>query len=72
MDTNISDSDANARLANFIDKDSVDGWVKNSAATCVNCCITAGNNGLMSPDDNITRAETVTMVMRTPQKANLI
>ncbi|MFA7468393.1 MAG: S-layer homology domain-containing protein [Desulfotomaculaceae bacterium] len=72
MDTNMADSVADAQLARFKDQDSVNGWAKKSAATCVKYGIAVGNNGLLAPDDNITRAETAAMVMRMLQQADLI
>ncbi len=72
MDVNISDTDAVAQLAVFKDKDGVDGWAKKSAAACVKNDIIVGSNGMLTPDNNITRAETATIVIRTLQKAKLI
>jgi len=72
MDINISESDTGEQLARFIDKDGVAGWAKKSAAACVKYGITVGNNSLLTPKDNITRAETATIIIRTLQKANLI
>lgn len=73
IDIDISESDANAQLDKYKDKDGFSGLAaKKYAAACVKYGIVAGSNGLVKPKDRISRAETATIVMKMLQKANLI
>lgn len=73
IDIDISESDANAQLDKYKDKDGFRGLAaKKYAAACVKYGIVAGSNGLVKPKDKISRAETATIVMKMLQKANLI
>jgi len=68
----ITELEANAQLAKFKDNESIDNWARNSAAACVKSGIMVGNNNMLTPDDNITRAQAATTVMRMLRKADLI
>lgn len=72
MDTNLADAGVKAQLARFKDKDGVNDWAKKYVAICIKNNIVVGSNSLLTPDHNITRAETATIMMRMLQKADLI
>ncbi|WP_192895380.1 S-layer homology domain-containing protein [Pelotomaculum sp. FP] len=72
INADIAGADVDAQLAGFKDNGSLDSWARNSAAACVKSGIIVGDNSMLTPDDNITRAQAATIVMRMLQKANLI
>ncbi|HYG59819.1 MAG TPA: S-layer homology domain-containing protein, partial [Symbiobacteriaceae bacterium] len=72
MQTSIAPSDAQATLAQFADAASFASWSSANAAVAVQHGVIVGSGGLARPTDNISRAETATIIMRMLQKAGLI
>ncbi|WP_347489780.1 S-layer homology domain-containing protein [Desulfoscipio sp. XC116] len=70
MDTDTTDTET--QLASFNDRDKVGGWAKDAVASCIKSNIVKGSNQMLSPKENITRAETAAIVMRLLQEAGLI
>ncbi|MCK9313928.1 MAG: S-layer homology domain-containing protein, partial [Methanocorpusculum sp.] len=65
--------DASHILAAFNDNADVSGWAKDSVSKCVKTGVVTGrDNGRIAPLDNITRAETTTMVRRLLLNSDLI
>ena len=56
----------------FTDADSVSGWSLDAAMWNVGSDLIVGYAGLSSPADNISRAETATLVLKLLQKAGLV
>ncbi|MEN6328203.1 MAG: S-layer homology domain-containing protein [Syntrophomonas sp.] len=69
---NINTTDADQLLDRFKDKANIDNWARNATALCIDYDIIIGNNSSLSPDDNITRAETAAIIMKTLREAKLI
>ncbi|MBP1924339.1 hypothetical protein J2Z76_000192 [Sedimentibacter acidaminivorans] len=59
-------------LGNYTDSCELSSWAKDSAAFCIDNDIITGNNSKLSAKENITRAETATVVRRLLKKAGLI
>ncbi|MCG9967590.1 S-layer homology domain-containing protein [Pelotomaculum terephthalicicum JT] len=72
IDADSAGPDVDAQLAKFKDNESIDSWARNSAAACVKSGIMVGDDSMLTPDHDITRAEAATIVMRMLQKADLI
>ncbi|OPX91677.1 S-layer homology domain-containing protein [Pelotomaculum sp. PtaB.Bin117] len=72
IDADSAGPDVDAQLAKFKDNESIDSWARNSAAACVKSGIMVGDDSMLTPDHDITRAEAATIVMRMLQKAELI
>ncbi len=58
--------------AKFSDAAKVVFWAREGVALCIMEGIVLGNKGKINPDNNITRAEATTIVMRMLEKAGLI
>ena len=56
----------------FTDADSVSSYAKNALAFNLTNGLIVGNNGLIRPHDNISRAEAATVVLKLLQKSGLI
>ncbi|MDP4092738.1 MAG: S-layer homology domain-containing protein [Bacillota bacterium] len=72
FDTGITDPEASNVLSKFKDNSGIAKWAMQSIALCVRSEVAAGSNGMLTPKNNITRAETTALVMRMLQKAELI
>lgn len=72
IDTNITDTDAQLLFSKFKDANGVGDWAKKASAICIKNDIVAGSDGMLTPKDNITRAQTASIVRRMLKKANLI
>lgn len=59
----ITDAEIASLLSRFRDNSAISGWAKSSAAICIKNKIVQGNEGLLRPNNNITRAEAATIVM---------
>jgi hypothetical protein len=69
--TELADQGGNA-AAGFSDFADVSGWAAEDAAYNLNNGLIVGSYGLIRPNDNITRAETATVVLRLLQKSSLV
>ena len=72
MGTDISEGELQEQLSNYTDSRDIDDWAKESTALCIINGIVKGFEGKLTPNSNITRAETAAMVRRTLQQADLI
>ena len=59
-------------LTAFTDAGRVSAWARTAAAFSVGSGLIVGNGGLIRPEDNITRAEATTVVLRLLQKSGLV
>lgn len=59
-------------LASFSDGRKIDAWARSAAEFNVGSSLIVGNNGKLRPGDNISRAETATVILRLLQKAELV
>lgn len=59
----ITDAEIATLLSRFRDKSAISDWAKSSTAICIKNKIVQGSEGLLRPNNNITRAETATIVM---------
>jgi hypothetical protein len=59
-------------LAGFADAVNAADYARNSIAACIKTGIVSGNNDMIAPKDNITRAEVAVIVQRLLQKSGLI
>ena len=59
-------------LSAFSDSDSVDEWALEAAKWNVGSGLIMGSNGQLRPTDNISRAETATVILRLLQTAKLV
>jgi hypothetical protein len=71
-DTTLPESDIQEQLANFIDSNEVSSWAQKAVATCIKSGIVQGNNNKVFVKENITRAQTATIIRRMLQKTELI
>ncbi|WP_051775925.1 S-layer homology domain-containing protein [Paenibacillus tyrfis] len=72
MDISMSATDAEKELVPFRDANQFGDWSKIQAALSVKHGIIDGYDGLAAPKENITRAQTATILIRLLQKAGLI
>jgi|GEM_PF-2604699 len=72
VDTTITASNMSVELDKLTGSAAISDWARESAAVCVNSGIIIGDNGSIRPQDNITRAETATIIKRMLTKADLI
>lgn len=72
LNVGISAEEATQHLSSFKDGASVAAWAKKDMAAAVEHRILQGNNGKISPNDNVSRAQTAAMMRRLLQKADLI
>ena len=64
IDTEITESEINEALTGFNDKGMISSWAAETAAICVKNHLFEGSGGNLKPRENITRAETATIVLR--------
>ncbi|ACL76817.1 Calx-beta domain-containing protein [Ruminiclostridium cellulolyticum] len=70
MDTSSTNAD---NLNNkFSDSGVISKWARNGAAICVNSGLFVGNKGKLSPKNNVTRAESATVLIKLLKNAHLI
>ena len=72
LKTGVTEEEKLALLSQFDDRDKVSEWAEDSVAAVIKYNIVNGHNGLLRPDEHISRAETAAMVMRMLEKAELI
>ncbi len=73
LDAGLKAGEAESIIAQYGDSRLLAEWAKASAAACLKTGIVSGRSGrLITPDDNITRAETAIMIRRLLQKSGLI
>jgi len=59
----LSESEIGDILSEFIDSHDISEWARRSVVVCIKNSIVEGNNGLMRPEENMTRAEAVKILM---------
>lgn len=72
LDTTVSGEQVTTLLAKFKDGGKVSKWANNSVALCIKYGVIAGNNGCITPEKVLTRAEAAAMVRSMLKKAGLI
>ncbi|MBO9597536.1 MAG: S-layer homology domain-containing protein, partial [Cohnella sp.] len=72
MDMSLSADKQAELIASFSDRGSISGWAKQSVALNVYHGIFRGNDNRLKPQDNISRAETASIVRKLLQQADLI
>jgi len=73
LDTQVSEQSLSETLGRFVDHDAIHEWAVKAVTTVVDAGIVSGiENEKLMPGKSITRAETVVIVQRMLQKANLI
>ncbi|EPR11818.1 Calx-beta domain-containing protein [Ruminiclostridium papyrosolvens] len=70
MDTTLTNTDNLNK--NFSDSRDISKWAKNGAAICVNSGLFVGNKGKLNPKNNVTRAESATVIIKLLKNAHLI
>ncbi len=59
-------------LEGFTDAGSVGAWAQDAAKWNVGSGLIVGSGGLLRPNDNISRAESATVILRLLQKTGLV
>ncbi|SFL65210.1 S-layer homology domain-containing protein [Paenibacillus sp. 1_12] len=72
LNNGLTGDEVTKQLELFTDGSKIPAWAKNDLAAAVKNSIMQGDNGKISPDDNVTRAQTAAMLRRLLQQANLI
>ena len=73
LNVTVSDADMSNQLKLFKDSDSISLYARQAATICVKNGIFAGDNkGKLTPKDNLTRAESATIIIKLLKKAELI
>ncbi len=72
VNTEITENESSLILAAFRDRDQFNKWSESAAALNAKLGILNGYNGLASPKQQITRAETAVMIQRMLEKSGLI
>ena len=73
LNVTVSDADVSNQLKLFKDSDSISLYARQAATICVKNGIFAGDNkGKLTPKDNLTRAESATIIIKLLKKAELI
>ncbi|ADZ82392.1 S-layer homology domain-containing protein [Cellulosilyticum lentocellum] len=73
LNVTVSDADVSNQLKLFKDSDSISLYARQTATICVKNDIFAGDNtGKLTPKDNLTRAESATIIIKLLKKAELI
>jgi hypothetical protein len=72
MDTSVTDLDLKEILTKIRDTYRLGNWSQPSAAFCIQHKIVVGNQGIIEPDRNITRAQSAVIIMRLLQETELI
>ncbi|AEY64992.1 Calx-beta domain-containing protein [Clostridium sp. BNL1100] len=70
MDTALTNTDNLNK--NFSDSGNISKWAKDGAAICVNSRLFVGNKGKLNPKNNVTRAESATVIIKLLKNAHLI
>ena len=70
METTLTNTDNLNK--NFSDSGNISKWAKDGAAICVNSGLFVGNKGMLNPKNNVTRAESATVIIKLLKKAHLI
>lgn len=70
MDTTLTNVDNLNK--NFSDSADISKWAKDGAAICVNSGLFVGNKGMLNPKNNVTRAESATVIIKLLKNAHLI
>ena len=61
-----------SKLSEFTDSSSVSSWASEASKWNVGSGLIVGSNRKLRPNDNISRAETATVILRLLQKAELV
>ena len=70
MDTTLTNTDnLNKKFSDYGD---ISKWAKDGAAICVNSGLFVGNRGMLNPKNNVTRAESATVIIKLLKNAHLI
>lgn len=69
ISTSIVPSEMTVVLSTFIDKTTISKWGEQAVAICVKNSIVQGNKGYIKANNNITRAEVATIILRMLQRA---
>ncbi len=73
MNVTVSDTDVSNQLKLFKDAESISLYARQSAIICIeNGIFTGDNKGRLTPQDNLTRAESATIIIKLLKKAELI
>ena len=73
LKTSYTAEEVTDSLKEFNDSDNLATWAKNSAAACVKAGIVSGKSlTVIAPKDNLTRAETASVINKLLTKSNLI
>ncbi|MCR8635484.1 cadherin-like beta sandwich domain-containing protein [Paenibacillus radicis (ex Xue et al. 2023)] len=72
LNNGLSEEEVTKQLEFFTDGSKIPAWAKKDLAVAVKNNILQGDNGQISADDNVTRAQTAAMLRRLLQQANLI
>ena len=73
MPVSVSDTDISNQLQFFKDLDSISLYSREGATICIkNGFFTGNHKGMLTPKDNLTRAESATVIIRLLKKAELI
>ena len=72
LESAVSELEITKQLNVFTDGNTVANWAKQSVAASIRNGMVNGYNGMISAKTNVTRAETVVMLRRLLQKADLI
>ncbi len=72
IETTVTASVVSSELGKLSGSAAISDWARESAAICIQNSIIVGDNGSIDPQDNITRAETATIVKRVLKQAGLI
>ncbi|WP_410495216.1 S-layer homology domain-containing protein [Cellulosilyticum sp. ST5] len=73
MNVTVSDTDVSNQLKLFKDAESISLYARQAATICIeNGIFTGDNKGRLTPQDNLTRAESATIIIKLLKKAELI
>ncbi len=70
METTLTNTDNLNKK--FSDSGDISKWAKDGAAICVNSGLFVGNRGMLNPKNNVTRAESATVIIKLLKNAHLI
>jgi len=72
LSTTVNAADMESLLGGYSDRDQLDEWAKQAAASAMKQGIVEGSDGLLTPRAPVTRAQTAAMLHRLLVKADLI
>lgn len=72
MNIEASAMNINDKLSLYKDSNNISNWAINSVINCLNFNVVTGYDGYLNPKNNITRAETVTIMRTMLQRTDLI